>query len=383
MIKNIRYILVFLVGLIANAQSALHHAGTMQVHAGANVGFHTNFINTAPFDQNLGLVGFYGANFLNIQGSVSPVFYDFEVSTNNGVALNIPASVSNSVNFIIGDVITQKSLSDIYFALVADAMYVGESDFSKVDGYALVTNQQAYSFPVGDEVQLRPLIMNSQSINLTAKCAYFFENPNSPFSFSEIFDTTETARQLDAVNEKEFWRLESSVPSTVTLSWNLRSDIGALTEETENLLVVGWSKVNKEWEILGNSFVSGDVSNGIISSESFIPDAYEAITIGSLLVPQDRMVIDNFYMSPNGDGINDVLVIDELTLSPNNNLKIYDRNGLLVFQKENYLNEFAGISNVDTLVIDRDKGLPAGIYFYVVNLFDLGFEFQGFLYLAR
>jgi hypothetical protein len=28
-------------------------------------------------------------------------------------------------------------------------------------------------------------------------------------------------------------------------------------------------------------------------------------------------------------------------------------------------------------------GLPAGIYFYVVNLLDLGFEFQGFIYLAR
>lgn len=383
MIKNTTYIFLFLVGLFANAQTALHHAGNMQLHAGANVGFHTSFINNAPFDQNLGLVGFYGDRFLNIQGSVEPEFYDFEISAEIGVALNVTTNVSNSVNFITGDIITQKSLRDIYLGLLTDAMHVGETDFSKVDGYALVTNQQAYSFPIGDETQLRPLIMNSNSVNLTAKAAYFFEDPNSPFSFSEIFSTEEIGRQLDLVNQREFWRLESSVPSTVTLSWNPRSTIEALTEKIEDLLVVGWSKTNEEWEILGNSFVSGDVSNGIISSDTFIPDDYEIITIGSLLVPEERLTIPNYYMSPNGDGINDFLVIEELELSPNNELNIYDRNGLLVFQKENYNGEFRGISNVDNFVVDRNTGLPAGVYFYVVNFLDLGFEFQGFLYLAR
>lgn len=383
MIKNLIYIFVFLLGLIANAQTALHHAGNMQIHADANVGFHTSFINNAPFDQNLGLVGFYGDRFLNIQGSVEPEFYDFEISAEIGVALNVTTNVSNSVTFVTGDIITQKSLRDIYLGLLTDAMHVGETDFSKVDGYALVTNQQAYSFPIGDESQLRPLIMNSSSVNATAKAAYFFEDPNSPFSFSEIFSTEETGRQLDLVNQREFWRLESSEPSTVTLSWNLRSNIAALTELTEDLLVVGWSKANKEWEILGNTLVSGDVSSGIISSDTFIPDEYEIITIGTLLVPQERLDIPNFYLSPNGDGVNDFLVIEELELSPNNDLQIFDRNGLLVFQKQNYLNEFNGIANVDGIIVNKNIGLPAGVYFYVVKLLDLDFEFQGFLYLAR
>jgi gliding motility-associated-like protein len=380
--KTLLQIAVFLFGVFAKAQTALHHAGSMQIHD-AKIGFHTNFINNAPFDQNLGLVGFYGSNFLNIKGSVSPVFYNFEIRAVNGVTLNVSTIASNIVKFTDGDIVTQKSLRDIYFALLGDAMYNEESDFSKVDGYALISNQQTYSFPVGDGTQLRPLIINSNSVNLTAKGAYFLEDPNAPFSFSQIFDTNETARQLDGVNTREFWRLESSVPSTVTLSWNPRSDIVALTEKTENLLVVGWSKLNKKWEILGNTAVSGDALDGTISSETFIPDDYEIITIGSLLVPQDRIKIDNFYFSPNGDGINDVLIIEELELSPNNLIKIYNRNKLLVFQKENYTNEFAGFSNVDNLVVKRSMGLPEGMYFYVVNLFDLGFEFQGFIYLSR
>lgn len=381
--KYLHYILFLFVGLASHAQTALNHTGNMQLHDGAEVGFHTNFINNAPFDQNLGLVGFYGSRFLNIQGTVSPIFYDFEIFADSGVTLNIAANATNNVNFVAGDIITQKSLQDIYFGMLDTAMHNGESNMSKVNGYVLITNQQTYQFPIGDEFQLRPLILNSNSVNLTAKCAYFFEDPNSPLSFSQTFDTGDKDRQLSIINTQEFWRLESSVPSTVTISWNIRSTIDALTEVTENLLVVGWSKAEQKWHILGNTAVSGDLMNGIITSDTFLPDEYEVITIGSLLVPQDRLTIDNFYLSPNGDGINDALVIEELELSNQNALKLYDRNGLLVFRQENYTNEFIGFSNIDNNVIQRDVGLPSGIYFYIVNMYDLGYEFQGFLYLAQ
>lgn len=381
--KNLSYIVVFLLGLVTHAQTGLYHAGNMQVHANAQVGLHTSFINDAPFDQNLGLVGFYGNGILSLQGNVSPVFYDFEISATNGIDLEVATNVSHSANFIFGDVRTPKAQPNVYLGILDDALYTGESDFSKVAGFALTTNQAAYSFPVGDAAYIRPLILVSQSTNLTAKCAYYFENPNMPISFASPFETDKTERQLDLVNAKEFWKVEGSVPSKVELSWNGRSDIGALTEVLENLLVVGWSKANQEWEILGNTGVSGDLNNGMLFSDTFIPDAYEVVTIGSLLVPQDRLTIPNFYLSPNGDGINDALVIEELALSPNNTLNLYDRNGLLVFQKDNYTDEFIGIANTDNRVINKAQGLPGGIYFYVVDLLDLGYEFQGFLYLAR
>ncbi|QXP51777.1 gliding motility-associated C-terminal domain-containing protein [Cellulophaga sp. HaHa_2_1] len=381
--KYLHYILFLCVALATHAQTALNHTGGMQVHDGAEVGFHINFMNNSPFDQNLGLVGFYGPRFLTIRGTTSPTFYDFEIFANNGVTLEVATNATNNVNFVSGNIITQKSLEDIYFGLLDNAMHNGESNMSKINGYALITNQQTYQFPIGDEFQLRPLILNSNSVNLTAKCAYFFENPNAPLSFTQTFDTGDKDRQLSLINTQEFWRLESSVPSTVTISWNSRSAINTLTEVIENLLVVGWNKAEEKWDILGNTVVSGDSENGIITSEEFLPDDYEIITIGSLLVPQDRLTIDNFYLSPNGDGINDVLVIEELELSSQNELKLYDRNGLLVFRQENYTNEFAGISNIDNNVIQRDAGLPSGIYFYIVNMYDLGYEFQGFLYLAQ
>ena len=148
-------------------------------------------------------------------------------------------------------------------------------------------------------------------------------------------------------------------------------------------MVVGWSKAARQWVQLGSTVAVGDLSTGFVSSESFIPDDYDAITFGTMDVPAEFLSLDNFLVSANGDGINDALVIPELEQSPNNHLKIYNRFGSLVFEQQNYTDQFRGFSNVDNFVIDQQQGLPTDVYFYIVSLEDLGLDFQGFLYLTR
>ena len=92
-------------------------------------------------------------------------------------------------------------------------------------------------------------------------------------------------------------------------------------------------------------------------------------------------MLDNYYMTPNGDGINDFLEIEGIEGSPNNVLQIYNRYGWLVFSKNNYSDEFTGISNVNG-VITKNIGLPSGIYFYIVTFNDLNYKHQGYLYLT-
>ena len=77
-----------------------------------------------------------------------------------------------------------------------------------------------------------------------------------------------------------------------------------------------------------------------------------------------------------------MLIIPEMAQSPHNSIKIYDRNGLKVFEMDNYTDQFDGYANVGDLVINRNAGLPYGVYFYLVSLYDLELDFQGFLYLA-
>lgn len=75
--------------------------------------------------------------------------------------------------------------------------------------------------------------------------------------------------------------------------------------------------------------------------------------------------------SPNGDGINDKFVIQNLENEVTAHLKIYSNWGLLVFEQENYKNDWDGTANVGTqLSVLGKAGLPMGTYFYSIKLSD-------------
>ena len=365
------------------AQSALYNSGNLRIHADGQLGFHTNLINDGVFDENNGLAGFYGIAPLTVSGALAPTLFDVEISNDTNVGLNTVVNVANNVNFIVGDFFTPKDEPQYYLNFLSDGFYTGESDISKVNGYATITDQQNFTFPVGDGMQVRPLVIRSQSSNALAKCAYFFENPNNPSTFTGTFDTERRPPQLGGVSTREFWRLEGSVPSTVQITWNGRSNIGELTDDVAKIIVVGFGKTTGRWEILAGGAAAGDLNEGLVISSLFVPDDYEAITFGFMGEPRDFLSLDNYLITPNGDGRNDWLEIPELELSPNNHLQIYDRYGLKVFEKSNYTNEFVGFSNVNNFVINREEGLPEGVYFYIVSLKDLELDFQGFFYMAR
>lgn len=378
---KLTYILILMTGVL-NAQTALYNSGNLRIHEAGQLGFHTDLINDGSFDENQGLAGFYGETGLTLSGAFPPVLFDVEIANDAGVDLAVPLLVANNVNFIAGDVRSPRLDTALYMEFLRDAFYVGESDLAKINGYASVTEQQAFTFPVGDEAQLRPLILNSEGLNPVARCAYFRENAANASAFPP-FNTEIRPRTIGAISAREFWRLEGSVQSTITLSWNEQSDLPAIAGEVSQITLMGWNKASNSWAILGNNAVGGDLQTGFVSSEPFVPDAYEVITFGSLAEPEDILTLSNYLLTPNGDGNNDVLIIPELEQSPNNLLQIFDRNGLKVFEKANYTNEFDGISNAGNFILKREIGLPEGVYFYLVSLYDLQLNYQGFLYLYR
>ncbi len=66
--------------------------------------------------------------------------------------------------------------------------------------------------------------------------------------------------------------------------------------------------------------------------------------------------------SPNGDGVNDVLWVNEVQNYPNNTLEIFDRYGNQVFSVSGYDNTWTGQGN--------NGQLPKGTFYYVLNLGD-------------
>jgi gliding motility-associated-like protein len=368
---------------LLQAQTALYNTGNLRVHPNGQMGFHTDLINDGIFDENQGLVGFYSEADRSVIGAFAPSFNDVEFATQGATLLGTPMNLTNNANFVLGNVFSPRADPGINLNFLADAFYTGEGNTNKVDGYAAASQQQNFTFPVGDEIQLRPLILNSEGVNTFAQCAYFSENPNSPTSIASSFDTNRKPAQLGPISTREFWRLEGSVPSTIQISWNLASDMAALTNDVNAITAVGFSKAAIQWISLGSSGSAGTLGDGFTTSLAFVPNDYEAITFGALGEPTEVLALDNYLVTPNGDGINDFLEIPELEQSPNNLVRIFNRLGLKVFEQANYTDQFTGIANSGTVVMNREAGLPQGVYYYIATLYDLELEFQGFLYLAE
>ncbi|NNC62826.1 MAG: gliding motility-associated C-terminal domain-containing protein [Eudoraea sp.] len=368
------------------AQEAVHNFGSIQIHGDTNVGFHMDLMNDGTFDQNTGLVGFYSdQDALTISGAFMPNLFDTEVDVGGDLILETTVNVLNNVNLITGDIKTSKSGTAIYSNFLDDAFYIGESSVSKIDGYGAMTNKASFVFPVGNEDRLRPLMIESVAINAMAKCAYFFEDPNNSKTLNADFSTGKKATEYISVSDTEFWRLESDVPSKVTLTWDMYSDVRSLGEYLSDLKVVGWSKTENQWVNLGNSAVEGGMAYGSVTSEVFVPSDYEILTIGGnddRLETYSTIDLDNYFMTPNGDGANDILVLDGIENSPNNVLEIFNRYGVLVYSQANYQNDFDGQSNRES-VVKKGTGLASGIYFYILTMHDLRQKHQGYLYISN
>ncbi|WP_036152898.1 T9SS C-terminal target domain-containing protein [Maribacter forsetii] len=85
--------------------------------------------------------------------------------------------------------------------------------------------------------------------------------------------------------------------------------------------------------------------------------------------------------SPNSDGFNDFFEVECIT-DYGNTVRIYNRNGNLVFETQDYQNNWDGIANVGG-VLNKGDHLPAGTYYYAINIPELNRDLVGWLHLAR
>ncbi|GGI56778.1 gliding motility-associated C-terminal domain-containing protein [Winogradskyella haliclonae] len=360
------------------AQQALLNAGNIQIHQDGEIGFHVNLINNGTFNQNLGLAGFYNTtNSLSIAGSQIPRFYDMEVDVVNHLFLDVNTEIINSAAYTTGDVITPRSNPSISLDYLDNSFYVLETDISNTDGYASFNGNTEFRFPIGDDDKLRPLITTNSTPNSIIKAAYFNEDPNFPSVFTNPFDTNSLESIVSQISILEFWDFDGPDNSFVTLTWDSESEIDQLVPDLLSLRVVGWHISDQEWKDLGNSNVTGTFAEGTINSFVFNPLDYEILTFGAL-VTEDELEIFNLF-SPNDDGANDTFIIKGIE-SFENNLKIYNRWGNIVFEVNNYQNDWDGTSNAGR-VIRRNQKLPAGTYFYTLELKESGRASTGWLYI--
>ncbi|MBC7391358.1 MAG: gliding motility-associated C-terminal domain-containing protein, partial [Opitutaceae bacterium] len=100
------------------------------------------------------------------------------------------------------------------------------------------------------------------------------------------------------------------------------------------------------------------------------PNGHESWSNTSCINYQNLFKAYNIF-TPNGDGHNDFLFFKNLHFYPGNTLHVFNRWGNKVYNRENYANDWDG------------GGLPAGTYFYILDLKDGSKPRQGDILLHR
>ncbi|TWF39865.1 gliding motility-associated-like protein [Chitinophaga polysaccharea] len=91
----------------------------------------------------------------------------------------------------------------------------------------------------------------------------------------------------------------------------------------------------------------------------------------TITVKEDYKLEANNIITPNGDGKNDTWIVKNIDMYPQNEVKVFDRAGRLVFQQRGYTNNWNATVN--------GQPLAEGTYYYIIDLGDNKPQFKGFI----
>ncbi len=92
-------------------------------------------------------------------------------------------------------------------------------------------------------------------------------------------------------------------------------------------------------------------------SEDSVCVKYDTVTV---FIIDELAVLPHKVLSPNGDNINDFWEIDNIWHYPDARIKVFNRWGQVVFEANNYQNDWAGTA-------PNGEELPQGAYFYIIE----------------
>lgn len=162
------------------------------------------------------------------------------------------------------------------------------SDTKYVDGYVKKNGTSRFIYPVGDNGNFKPFAASGDGTT----GAYFMENPNAAaVPAGGPFAVASKDPGVGTVSSMEFWDIDGTNPSRISLSWNQSSNISALTgSQISNLIIVGWNTALSRWDkipakidatsLFGSA--STLASGSITTDLSIIPDVYSVYTLAAI-----------------------------------------------------------------------------------------------------
>jgi len=175
----------------------------------------------------------------------------------------------------------------------------GVSNTGYVDGYVKKYGAGKFIFPVGD---------NGNDGQFAASAdgtlgAYFHANPNTAITTNLIgggnypslptgapFSTATKDALVGTISTVEYWDIDGTNATPITLTWDAGSSISTLTGgDLSKLTIVGWSATANRWEAISSATdatsalggASTAAAGSITSTASIVPNNYSAYTFAS------------------------------------------------------------------------------------------------------
>lgn len=343
--------------------------------------FYKNYNNDGLFTHSTNLTSgytvFQGAENQVISGSEPSKHFDVLFYNSSGqypFNLNSDMIVNGIANFRDGIVKINKNLGgQLLFG--NGSSHMNANDKSYAEGMVEKLGDNLFTFPIGKfgYYRLAGISAPAQVVD-NYSGEYFQENTNN------LYPHKDKTGIIDIVNHEEYWTIKQSNNTQgsvmVTLSWHDQTT-PAEFKGTESLHIVRWDENQKLWVDEGGVI---DQAKKTITTPVQV-DGFGVFTLGKVkekfLNPGDVVIYNG--VSPDGDGRNDYLIIDNINHFPNNNVLIFNRWGRKVYETSSYNsknNVFIGIAQGNGVVGSGEK-LPAGTYYYVVEyLYDRNGENQ-------
>lgn len=113
-----------------------------------------------------------------------------------------------------------------------------------------------------------------------------------------------------------------------------------------------------EWSVgeltLIETFLNSEyiLNNGLLQTQKIAPIGIQNIS----------QIIPNNILTPNGDGDNDIWIIEDIKQYPQNEILVFDRAGRQIFYSKNYPNNWDGKI--------EGKPLNEGVYYFIIKIID-------------
>lgn len=409
------YIHLFgLLPLLGSAQTV--NQGQMKVEPGTQVSTYFDFKNESSGDVlNDGEMHFYGhyqneglfsyttnsrtgyvvfeglmPEMQKISGTSPSSFYDVLFNKSGAEhSFHLTNDIANAgtVNLLNGVVLMDKPNGGA-FVFLKGSKHINTSDRSHVNGEVTKNGNEGFKYPVGDGGYYRFAGISAPVQEAEIYTGeYLLENSNSKYPHASRTGV------LQAIDDKEYWIINQSVKTDnsviVTLSWDTRTTPQSFTDNPDLLHVVRWDEKQKLWVDEGGVVNYADQT---VTTPVNV-DGFGIFTLGTIkksIIGEGEVVIYN-GVTPDGDGMNDYFIIDNINQFPNNHVTIYNRWGRKVYETYSYDsngNVFNGTAQGNAIVNQGEK-LPTGTYYYVVEyLYDRNGENQwvkkvGYLHLEN